>query len=971
MQATSRSGPTAPAADSQQASRACGERFRRLFESIDEGFCVVELYFDEQGRPFDYAFLEVNPAFERQTGLTGVTGKTMRSVGLGTDQHRLDKVGEVARTGREMRFENHVPALEGRWFDVRAFPIDAPELNRVAILFTDITDRKLEEQRRRDMAAAASFRLEMAQRLRPLADPEQIQLEAVRVLGRHLQANRVFYLKLDEDGHSGVVSADYCADAPSMAGRYALDDYGPLVVEELRRGKTLVVSDVKQEPRLTELEQERTAALMIEAYVSIPLKKDDRLVALLVVQQSHTRDWTPAEVSLIEETAEQTWAAVERASVEEELRRVYRHASSILESIADCVYVLDPQRRFTYVNKQAEAYFKRSKSAMLGRRYDEVFPQTRGHEVLQYQDAAANGREAVRSETLSPVTGQWVELSVYPMDDGGLTVYFRDISDRIATRARQDALVELGDRLRVLTDPAAIARTAAEIVGRTLGAIRAGYGAVHDEQQRMDAGQEWVAEGVNTVVEPVRLEDYWTGFADSLRDGRVVIVNDVETDPRVPPAAADNFLAWEVRAFVNVPVISSGRLVAIFYVQFRHSRMLTASDSGFVRDVTDRTWAAVERARADAALRESDQRKDEFLAMLAHELRNPLAAIGNAVHLLEHQRADEQSCRYIRMLNRQTSLLRGLVADLLDVSRITRGLVELAREPVNLSLIVEHALESVRGVMAEKNHSVSLELPDEVLIVFGDPVRLEQIIINLLTNAAKYTDPGGRILLQLFRQGERAELLLKDNGIGLSADVLDRIFDLFGQAERGLARSEGGLGIGLTIVKNLVELHGGQIEARSAGLGRGAEFQVSLPLSRREPAPAARISPAGSHSDEARRVMLVEDSEDVAETMVLLLELAGHQVASVQDGPSALELAGEFQPEVILLDIGLPGMDGYELARRLRANPDTRGAVMAALTGYGQPADRERTRAAGFDEHFVKPVDLNALQEFVSSSSNA
>jgi PAS domain S-box-containing protein len=384
-------------------------------------------------------------------------------------------------------------------------------------------------------------------------------------------------------------------------------------------------------------------------------------------------------------------------------------------------------------------------------------------------------------------------------------------------------------------------------------------------------------------------------------------------------------------------------------------------------DITARKRAEEALKAANAKLMRSDQQKDEFLAMLAHELRNPLAAITNVVRLLELTASDEQHLqRSLEVLRRQTGSLRALVDDLLDVSRITRGLIELRMGRVDVAAVALRAVESVQALVDEKQQELIKALPGNPVPVLGDSVRLEQIVVNLLTNAVKYTDRGGRILISL-RQLERgAELRVRDTGIGVAPEMLERIFDLFTQAERGLDRAQGGLGIGLTVVKRLVELHGGSIEAQSEGVGRGAEFVVRLPLARGEE--EVHPPPPGARAGRSKRILVVDDSEDIAETLARLLELSGHEVTVAHDGPAALAEAEKIAPEVILLDIGMPGMNGYELARRLRQHPRTCGAALAALTGYGQPSDHERTSEAGFDAHFVKPVDVDALTAFLQNT---
>lgn len=384
---------------------------------------------------------------------------------------------------------------------------------------------------------------------------------------------------------------------------------------------------------------------------------------------------------------------------------------------------------------------------------------------------------------------------------------------------------------------------------------------------------------------------------------------------------------------------------------------------GSMLDLTERRRAEEALAAANTRLRESDRRKDEFLAMLAHELRTPLASLTSALQLIS--RSDLEPAQVERMqalAQRQAGNLARLVDDLLDVSRVTRGAIDLRPEPVDLGEVVERALESVQGLVGEKQHEINVDAAQTT--VLADPARLEQVVINLLSNAAKYTPTGGRIGVTVEGRAGQAVLRVRDTGIGLEPELLGRVFELFGQGRRGLARSEGGLGIGLTIVRTLVQMHGGEVEARSEGRGRGSEFVVRLPLAQ---APARRPDEGGKISEpaEPRRVLVVDDNTDAADTLALLLRQAGHAVAVAHDGAEALAQAAVIKPQVALLDIGLPGMDGYELAQRLREHPATAGAALAAVSGYGQPEDQARTRAAGFDAHFVKPVNFDRLAQFL------
>lgn len=368
------------------------------------------------------------------------------------------------------------------------------------------------------------------------------------------------------------------------------------------------------------------------------------------------------------------------------------------------------------------------------------------------------------------------------------------------------------------------------------------------------------------------------------------------------------------------------------------------------------------------ALKEADRHKDEFLAMLAHELRNPLAPIRNAVEIMRRSPMDDPQLAWSRdVIERQVRHLSRLVDDLLDVSRITRGNINLNRERLKVATVVARALETVQPLVAEQRHELIVEMPDESLEVEGDLTRLTQVLGNLLNNAAKYTDAGGRIVLSVCGNGANLELRVKDNGIGISPQLLPRLFNLFTQVDGATYRAQGGLGIGLALVRQLAHLHGGDVSAHSDGQGRGSEFIVRLPLlAATDAPPIEKVAVAGAGeqlSRRGRRILLADDNEDALDSLAALLENDGHQVYTAADGARALELACECRPEVMLLDIGMPLLDGYEVARRVREQSWGRGTVLIALTGWGQDEDRRRSREVGFDSHLVKPLDLDALAQ--------
>ena len=386
--------------------------------------------------------------------------------------------------------------------------------------------------------------------------------------------------------------------------------------------------------------------------------------------------------------------------------------------------------------------------------------------------------------------------------------------------------------------------------------------------------------------------------------------------------------------------------------------------------MTNYVTVACERSRLLGELRDADRRKDEFLATLAHELRNPLAPIRNALEIMQLCGDDPHIISESRsMMERQLQQMVRLVDDLLEVSRISRGKVDLRKEKTDLATIVQSALEISRPLIDQAGQQLLVQLPSRPVFVDADVTRLAQVFANLLNNAAKYTPRGGRIDLTVQQQGNMVDVSIKDDGIGIPESMLIRVFDLFTQVDRSLEKSQGGLGIGLTIVKRLVEMHGGTVAAKSAGTDRGSEFVVQLPL-------VASLTHANKQSDPSngstiarRRILVVDDNHDAAITMSMMLKLLGHELRTAHDGEAAIEEAEEFRPEVMLLDIGLPKLNGYDVARHIRSQVWGRTLFLVALTGWGQQDDKRRAAEAGFDHHFTKPVDPVALQKLLTGLS--
>jgi PAS domain S-box-containing protein len=456
-----------------------------------------------------------------------------------------------------------------------------------------------------------------------------------------------------------------------------------------------------------------------------------------------------------------------------------------------------------------------------------------------------------------------------------------------------------------------------------------------------------------------------TATVRALRTGEPVLMADLP-EPFLDSVAQSEEHREIIRqlhphAVIAVPLKIRERTIGVIgLVSCEPERQYTDREVTLAENLAERVATAVDNSRLYHAVKEANKQKDEFLAMLAHELRNPLAAIRYAVALGQMSNGDSTT-ELFEIVDRQTQSLAHLIDDLLDVSRISGDKVTLRREHIEVASIVARAAETVRPLMEQKRHDLVLDVADEPMVLHADPTRAVQIVANLLTNSGKYTHDGGQITVRARRQNNDAIIEVIDTGVGLPPEMLNRVFELFAQADRTLDRSEGGLGIGLTVARKLAELHGGEISVSSEGLGKGATFTVRLPLS----SLPSQISPApepdvGDSVPEAMRVLVVDDNRDTAHACSKLLQQMGHEVDTAYDGLAALEHARSFRPQVLFLDIGLPRMNGYEVSRALR-DEGFQDAVIIAVSGYGQPDDRRRSREAGFDHHLVKPVDRAAI----------
>jgi PAS domain S-box-containing protein len=771
---------------------------------------------------------------------------------------------------------------DGTWYSILAIPM----AGGIHVYGQDVTRRRQAEKALIQNEQREAFLLKFSDAIRPLADPLDIQEAAARVLGEHLRADRAFYCDVViKDGVEcfSTQRMYHTCNAPLPLGLARVDRMAKLL-SECRRGQTIVINDLESDPRLNDRERASCHFMQMMAVICVPLIKNGRFMACFMVHQSHACCWTPQGISVVEETAERTWAAVERARAIEALResqaelKAELYGAKLLQSVS-LVF-------FNEENIQAL--------------YDKIVDAAAG--IMQSQAAS---------------------LQVYYPEHGNSG-------------------------------------------GLKLQACK-GLG-----QKAADAW-EWVDITAGTPC------------ATAWRTGRRVFVQDVETcDFMMGTSTVDAFLQAGIHATQATPLYSrTGKLLGMISTHWHNMFIPNEQQLRFL-DVLARLAAdVIERRQAESALLDSrermlilnrelekaDRNKNEFLSALSHELRNPLAAISVGLQLIDNAHHTGDTGLALEIMKRQMNQLCRLVDDLLDLTRIRCNKIHLKKEKVELNVLAMMTGEDIRQLFERKGINLLIRISCEPIYLYADPVRLKQIIGNLLHNAQKFTDEGGKVELSVFREDKNAVICVRDNGIGIRQEMLSIVFDPFTQADNSLDRSNGGLGLGLSIVRSIAQLHGGSAAAFSEGLGKGSSFLIRLPLIDKEE--NAEESPYPCNGDVCPlKILLIENSLDYADLLRSILEKEGHLCVSVQDGIQGMEKAIEFLPDAVFCDIGLPVMDGFEVARRLRSEPSLKNAFLIALTGYAEQRDVQTALEAGFHIHISKPADLaairNALHEAIA-----
>jgi PAS domain S-box-containing protein len=676
----------------------------------------------------------------------------------------------------------------------------------------------------------------------------------------------------------------------------------------------------------------------------------------------------------------------ERRAAEAALRESEERFRLLADTIAQLAWVARPDGPAVWYNRRWYAYTGTTPAAVEGWGWQSVHdPRELPRVMERWKASLASGEPFDMVLPLKGADGAFRPFltRIHPLRDekGAVRSWFGTATDISAQqRAEQDAqfLADASAALAGLVDDRSTLQKVARLAVPRFadwcavdvlddgGALRR-VAVAHADPAKVDLAHELHR---RFPPDPAAPRGVW----QIIRTGISEMIGEI-TDDLLAATVADGDLLRILRglglwSYLGVPLAVRGRVLGVVtFVAAESGRRYDDADRRLAEDLAHRAAVAVESARLYHAVREADRRKDEFLALLGHELRNPLAPIRNALHLLGLPGADAALAdRARQMMDRQVGHLVRLVDDLLDVSRILRGKVELRPERLEVATVAAHAVETSQPVVEAAGVRLAVALPPEPLWVNGDLVRLAQVVSNLLNNAAKFTERGGRVRLSAAREGGEAVVRVRDTGVGIAPELLPRLFDLFFQAERRTKDGQGGLGIGLALVRGLVGLHGGRVEAHSGGPGRGSEFVVRLPLLATDPGPAERC---GGPTREVgpmpapRRILVVDDNVDAADSLAMRLRLHGQEVEVAYDAASALARAGAAPPAVAFLDLGMPKVDGFELAQSFRADPALKAAVLVAVTGWGQQEDRERTRAAGFDHHLVKPVDAQAVLDLL------
>jgi len=797
-----------------------------------------------------------------------------------------------------------------------------------------------------------AFQLALGERLRSAATSHDIIAEASAMIGAELDVARVLYVEAGEQdaGPDLLVRSEWVLDGVArVAGR--LDDLPPALAAALRAGQIVRVNDVAHDPR-TAGHVDSYAALGVGALLALPLLKAGSLANVLFLHAPRARHWQEIDVRLLQDVAERTWAALDALRAQQALRDSEARLSAVFDTLPVGVGVADLDGRLVLSNREMQRYVPSgimpSRDEQRHARWSAVDADGKALGRYDYP-----GARALRGERVVPGiealyrdddgVETWTHIGAVPIRDaeGRITGQVSVVTDIDRVKRTEARLRESEDKYRNLFERIDEGFCIVQILFDAAGApCDFRYLELNPMFEQQSGLKD--ARGRTALEMVPQLERSWierigavalSGRSDRFEDYSAVLGCWFETNaaPLGDPGAHQ---------------------VALIF-----------------RDTTERRRVEENLRRLASEDAAASRRMSEFLAVLAHELRNPMAPIRTGLEIMRLRADSPETIERVReMLERQTRQMTLLIDDLLDVARVTSGKIEIRKQLVDLNRVATSAVETSTPVIQGARHVLDVRLWDEALLLDIDPTRIAQVLNNLLTNAAKYTPPGGRIALTVRKEGREALVEVTDSGVGISPEHQHSIFEMFNQVGRNLGLSQGGLGIGLSLVRQLVALHGGRVSAASPGVGQGSTFTVHLPLGVQqeagdsEPAlPERRISQRRTF-----RILVVDDNTDAAESLSLLLQLNAHEIRTATNGRDALEIAREFRPDIGFLDIGMPGMTGFELASRLRAMPELAGMTLVAVTGWGSEEDLARSREAGIDHHFTKPIAAETVSRLLS-----
>jgi len=851
--------------------------------------------------------------------------------------------GEVIRN-QEMLFVNsqgrRIPVL------VSSAPLYVAQgqVTAALVIFDDITDFKRAEQAWQAGEARQEFLLQLNDWLRTANDPLEIQAGVSRMLGEHLGADRAFFADL-RDESLALIWIDYFRPGlASLAGRYSLADFFNAAV--LHSGQPLIIPNTAHSPLLAEHARTAFGALGMRALVGTTLLKEGQLVHALYVTCSTPRYWTADEVDLIREVGERTWEALERVRATNALQASEERYRQIVTTANEGITMCDSEGRITFVNEIMTTWLGYEVEEMLGRSVYDFIQEEDIHKNAAYftkLKAGTNERFELRGRRKDG-SCIWVLVSASSLmdQDGNFVGCLGMFSDITGLKELEDKLSWRAQMLANIHD-AIIAVDAHNTVIYCNKAVETLFGWSKEElvgQLYSEIGQNYFfVTAVASELQPTQLsspdEDQHHGIRCFHKNGASFFAD------------------------VNSTVL--------------HDKQGAYAGTIFsIRDISQHVMAIQQLQQAEQKaqcliekLCQADQNKNKYINTLSHELRNPLASIMMCLSLQQQVPLGSGEDRQARaVIERQAVQLSRLVDDLLEVARISQNKIRLQKERVELNSLVQQVVADYQAQFAAQEVTLAAELTPDPVYLEADPARLTQVLGNLLHNAAKFTQPGDKTLVAITADEttRSAMIKIKDTGRGIQPAMLPKLFQAFVQADNSLAGNSGGLGLGLSIVKGMVELHGGSVAVHSDGLGQGTQFTITLPL--QATVSGNQEQPAQDCSSPARslRVLIIDDIPDIAQILAALLSNLGHQVITATSGPEGIAKAKEFHPEVLLCDIGLPKMNGYEVAECMHKDHELQGIYTIALSGYAQPDDLERARTAGFKRHLAKPVDLDTLK---------